>query len=135
VFVIGACGAISDNALTEAAAKYIPAVTWQANSSVTGDFTCSGHKQTATLGTTASDVVLAVFLSGISRKPEELRFNIFHPEQAQLTIEDLDYEPDYDLPGFRRSKTCVGLNVSDHEVDSAHLHWDHDAHHFGMWRL
>jgi hypothetical protein len=135
VLVLSSRGATSHNALTKAASKYIPGVTWQVNSTVTGDFTCSGHKQTAILGTTASDVVLAVFLSGINRKPEELRFNIFRPELAQLTTEDLDYELDYELPGFRRSKSCMGLNVDDREVDPAHLYWNHDSNRFGMWRL
>jgi len=110
-------------------------VAWQSRSSVTGDFTCAGHKQTAILGTGGSDVVVAVFLNGLNRKPEELRFNIFEPRFAHLKTESLDYKLDCELPGFQRSKTCVGLNVADDEVDSAHLYWDHISKRFGMWRL
>jgi hypothetical protein len=135
VLVLSARGATAPGVLTKAASKYITGVTWQADSAVTGDFTCNGRKQTAILGTTASDVVVAVFLNGINRKPEELRFRIFDPKSAELTTEDLDYETDYELQGFQRSKTRMGLNVDDHEVDPAHLYWNHDSHRFGMWRV
>jgi hypothetical protein len=125
----------SADLMIRAASKYFPSVAWQEKSSVTGDFTCSGHKQTAILGTAGKDVVVAVFLDGLNRKPQELRFDIFEAQFAQLATESLDYQLDYELPGFQRSKSCLGLNVADRETDSAHLYWDHNAKRFGMWRL
>ncbi len=135
VLLLNARGASSQSTITSAVSKYIPKVVWQSRSIVTGDFTCEGHKQTAILGIPGSDVVVAVFLSGLNRKPEELRFNIFQPKFARIQTETLDYELDSSLPGFHRSRSCQGLNVGDDEVDSAHLYWDHESHRFGMWRL
>ena len=133
--VLNARAATTGNLIIRAASHYIPNVVWQAKSSVTGDFTCEGHRQTAILGTAGTDVVVAVFLNGLSRKPEELRFDIFETKFSQLRTESLDYELDYDLPGFRRSKACLGLNVGDMDHDSAHLYWDHNIKKFGIWRL
>lgn len=133
--VLNALGATPEIMTVRAASKYIPNVAWQAKSSVTGDFTCDGHKQTAILGISGTDVVVAVFLNGLNRKPEELRFDIFETQFAQLKTESLDYELDYDLPGFQQSKSCLGLNVGDMGHDSAHLYWDHNSKKFGMWRL
>jgi hypothetical protein len=133
--VFSAHGATQSSAIAQAASRFLPGVAWHADSAANGDFTCDGHKQTAILGTSGSEVVVAVFLAGVNRKPEELRFRIFDPKSAELTTEDLDYQPDYELPGFQQSKTCMGLNVDDHEVDPAHLYWDHKSHRFGMWRV
>jgi hypothetical protein len=55
------------------------------------------------------------------------------PAFVELTIEDLDYEPDYELPGFQRSKTCKGPVLDDGEVDPAHLYWNHESHQFSGW--
>jgi hypothetical protein len=52
-------------------------------------------------------------------------------------VEDQDYDPKdeigADLPGFRRSRTCKGLNLSDGGIDSAHIYWDHEARRFEDW--
>jgi len=51
-----------------------------------------------------------------------------------MTLESLDSAPDGDtgpLPGFRRSRTCKGLNLTDDMIDSVHIYWNHDAKRFG----
>jgi hypothetical protein len=85
--------------------------------------------------------VIAVFLNGLKRLPEILRYSskARNAATAVLAVEDLDYDPPqalgYDLPGFQQSKTCKGLNLSDGETDSAHIYWNHKALRFGEWQL
>ena len=59
---------------------------------------------------------------------------------AVLALEELDFdvkqfekELGFLPPGMRRSKTCMGLNLSDGKVDSAHIYWNHAAKRFGDW--
>lgn len=126
-------------ALLKAAARYVPGVDWRPKSVVISDFTCSGHKQQAILGTNSTEIVIAVFINGTAHRPEVLRYSakIRNAAQATLTIEDLDYDPredtGYELPGFQRSKSCKGMNLSDEEIDSAHIYWNHVARKFNDW--
>jgi hypothetical protein len=131
--------AASQSAAATAAAKFFPAITWRPTSVITADFTCRGRKEEAILGATTSEIVVAVFVNGITQAPEVLRYSARarNPRTAKLTIESLDFDPrkeeGYDLPGFRRSRTCKGLNLADGEVDSAHIYWNHDAKRFDDW--
>src|SRR5207253_3274950 len=99
--------------LMRIASSYIPHVTWRANSLVTGDFTCHGKIQLAILGTTPTEIVVAVFLHGANEKPGELRFRDFQRMSTKLKTETLNYKPDRQLPGFHRSRVCKGLTVKD----------------------
>jgi hypothetical protein len=60
-----------------------------------------------------------------------------HPATAEIKAENLDYDPQEDpgyvLPGFRRSKTCKGLNLADMKIDSAHIYWNHEVRQFDNW--
>jgi hypothetical protein len=133
-------GAVAQSSPIErAAAKYVPGIKWQVKSVVTADLSCRGQKDQAILGTSESEIIIAVFLNGTSERPEILRYsaNARRAALAKLSIENQDYEPKTeigsDLPGFRRSKTCKGMNLSDGEVDSAHIYWNHEAHRFDDW--
>src|SRR6266404_4639026 len=112
-----------------AAARYVPGVSWHRESVVTADFTCQGRKQQAIAGTSPGYIEIAVFLNGTNKRPERLRYSAKarNPVTTTLTTEDLDYDPQSDLgyvlPGFRRSITCKGLNLSDGDTDSAHIYW------------
>jgi hypothetical protein len=125
--------------LMKAADKYISGITWRAKSVVIGDFTCSGHQQQAILGTNATEIVVAVFINGMQRRPEVLRYlaRVRDPILTRLKVENLDFDPKedlgYDLPGFQRSKICKGINLSDERTDSAHIYWNHEAHRFDDW--
>ena len=131
--------AVGQDALLRAAARYVPGVHWRVKSVVVADFTCSGHKQQAILGTNSTEIVVAVFVKGTDARPEVLRYSakVRNPAQAVLKAEDLDYDPKedpgYELPGFQRSKSCKGLNLSDEEIDSAHIYWNHVAREFDDW--
>jgi hypothetical protein len=124
---------VGQDPVIKAGARYVPGVTWQAKSVVIGDFTCRGRKQTAILGTSSSEIVVAVFLNGTNQHPEVIRDSARQAASVKLTIEDLDYETDYTLPGFQRSKTCNGLVLDDGEIDPAHLYWNHESLQFSGW--
>jgi hypothetical protein len=124
--------------LPAAAAKFVPGVRWRPKSALIADFSCRGHREQAILGMTAKDIVVAVFLNGLTEKPEVLRYSAEarDPKSLKLTIESLDYDPKEDigdLPGFQRSRSCQGLNLSDEKVDAAHIYWNHETGHFADW--
>jgi hypothetical protein len=130
---------VDQEALTKAATRYVPGVSWRARSVVTADFTCRGRLQTAILDASPSEIVVAVFLNGTNSRPEVPRSSakVRDPASATLQTESLDYDPKEDpgyvLPGFQRSKTCKGLNLSDGEIDSAHIYWNHESLRFDGW--
>ena len=124
--------------VSQASSKFVPGVTWRPNSVLTADFTCRGRKEQAILGITAQEIVIAVFLDGLTEAPEILRYSadVRDARDARLSLESLDYDPKDDvgdLPGFRRSRTCQGLNLSDDKIDSSHIYWNHDAKRFNDW--
>jgi hypothetical protein len=122
-----------------AAAKYVPGINWRPKSVVSGDFSCRGKMESAILGTSPSEIVVAVFLKGLSSRPQVLRYSarVRDAASAVLETENLDFDPEealgYALPGFHRSKTCKGLNLSDGKIDSAHIYWNHESLRFDDW--
>ena len=129
----------SQTTVAAAATKFVPNVKWQPKTVVIADFTCRGKKEQAILGSNSTDIVVAVFVKGTSQRPEILQYSakVRNAASAELTIEDQDYNPrdeiGVDLPGFRRSKTCKGLNLTDGRSDSAHIYWNHEAQRFDDW--
>jgi len=127
--------------LPMAAAKFVPGISWQPKSALIADFSCRGHREQAILGMTPNEIVIAVFLNGLTEKPEVLRYSaaVRDRRTVKLTIEHLDYDPKeavgVDLPGFQRSRVCQGLNLSDGKIDSAHIYWNHDTKQFDDWTL
>jgi hypothetical protein len=130
----------ADSAILLAASRYAPGFAFQKGSLVKGNFDCSGRKQQAVLGTNESDVTVLVFLNGARNRPEALEVSgrVKNPALTRLSKESLDYDPQAEvgsiLPGFVKSKTCTGLNLSDGETDSVHIYWDHESHHLSCWR-
>jgi hypothetical protein len=127
-----------------AAARFTPAVTWQASSLVTGDFSCRGRLEQAVLGIGGDQIVVAVFTDGLMQAPQLLQFPaaMRDPATSTLVVESLDIdlarlrgEIGIAPPGLRPSKTCKGLNLSDGKVDSAHIYWNHEAARFAAWSL
>jgi hypothetical protein len=122
-----------------AATRFVPGISWRTTSVLAGDFSCRGGREQAILGTSRSEIVVAVFVNGINQRPEVLRYSteMRDPATASLTAENLDYDPRTEigapLQGFRRSRTCKGLNLSDGKVDAAHIYWNHDARRFEDW--
>ena len=131
-------------AVVAAASKLVPGVTWKGESIVVGNFSCQGRVERAILGTTKSEIVVAVFLGGLSKPPKVLRYSAKtrDPSTSELEIEDGDFDPKefesevgYIPDGLRPSKTCKGLNLSDGKIDSAHIYWNHNAKQFNDWVL
>jgi hypothetical protein len=107
-----------------AASRFVPLVIWKPDSVVEGNFSCMGRRQRAILGTSKTEIVVAVFLNGLSNQPEILRYSgrVRNPESAKLSVESMDFDrKKYEkevgpLPAaLRPSKTCKGLNMSDQE--------------------
>lgn len=131
-------GAMQAPSLAAAASRFVPWVRWRPASGVTADFRCLGRKEQAILGVTDTEIVIAIFLKGTKNAPLLLRYSAAARDasQAKLTLESMDYSPDQEigpLPGFRRSRTCKGLNLADDKIDSAHIYWNHDARRFDDW--
>jgi len=124
-------------AIVTAANKHVPGGTWHSESVVISDFTCRGLKEQAILGITAQEIIVVVFINGLQNKPEIVRDKVHTPADAELTIENLDYDPNeqagVELEGFLRSKECKGLNIADNHVDSFHVYWNHKDSKFDWW--
>ena len=124
-------------AVVGAANKYVPGIIWHSESVISGDFTCRGRIEQAILGITAQEIMVVVFINGLQNKPEVLRDKVHTPADAELTIEDLDYDAKdqagVELEGFLRSKVCKGLNIADNHVDSFHVYWNHKDSQFNWW--
>ena len=124
-----------------AAARYVPGIRWRAKSVIAGNFSCRGRTESAILGTSESEIAVAVFLDGLNSRPQVLRYSakVRDAASAILKTESLDFDPEetlgYAVPGFRRSKTCEGLNLSDGRTDSAHIFWNHESRQFDEWQL
>ncbi len=143
LFGIGGVSQAADETFVLSAAKTADRkVRWQDKSLLRGDFTCRGASEFAILGTTPTEIAIAVFRPP-SRKPLALlRFSgtARNPGAATLTIEPLDFDikqleqdigfvPD----GLQSSKTCLGLNLTDQEIDSAHIYWHRKNRRFESW--
>ena len=139
----GAASAVNASPPAAAAAKrFHPSAIWQEHSVVHGDFSCRGRREVAVLGTSQTEIVVAVFLNGLSAKPELLQYpaSVRHAGSAVLTTETLDFSvQDFErevgpLPeGLRPSKTCLGLTMSDREIDAVHIYWNRKARRFVGW--
>ena len=58
--------------------------------------------------------------------------------KAQLRVENLIKPPEDDvgvLEGYKESKSCKGLNVSDGLCDAFHFYWNHEADSLSSWRM
>lgn len=140
--LVGLSSTASAESVESAAKRFEAGTAWQAGSVVEGDFDCDGKVEPALLGTSQSEILVAVFVRGLSSKPDVLRFSASarDPKTVALEIEDLDFKPEEleqevgFLPsGLRPSKTCVGLSLSDQKVDAAHIYWNWDAKRFESW--
>jgi len=127
--------------LEKAAARYVTKVAWRRDSALAGNFACAGRTEEAILGVSKTEIVVAVFVHGLNMRPEILRYsaNSRNPATVKLEVESLDYDPKevigYDPDGFKRSRSCKGLNLSDGETDSAHIYWNEKLHRFDDWTL
>jgi hypothetical protein len=114
-----------------AAHRFMPDVQWRSDSLVSADFTCQGHQEVALLGTTANEIVVAVFLDGVTNEPTVLRYSAKTRKAATAT---LAVEPPGDDPDAPKgSGDCHGLRLDDGEIDAAHIYWNAAARRFADW--
>lgn len=134
--------AAASPAVKAAASRFVSGIAWQEGSVLKGDFNCSGKQQHAILGTSDKEIVVAVFTQDLSKPPELLRFASAarKPAEARIRLEDSALTKDEIQalsntapPGYRPSKTCKGVRLSDDSSNAAHIYWDHDARRFDSW--
>ena len=127
-----------------AAFKFHPNIAWRKHSVVRGDFSCNGKTELAILGLKESEIIVAVFMNGITKPPILLRDSSKYRDSntVELSIEDGEFdEKDFqemlgDIPdGLKSSKTCKWLRLSDGKIDSAHIYWNRTTKSFGTWSL
>jgi hypothetical protein len=66
-----------------------------------------------------------------SVKVRVAKSSVLAKESLDLTSGELEGMPD----GLKPSKTCSGLNLSDGEVDPAHIYWNSKHGVFADWTL
>jgi hypothetical protein len=141
-FVQGASPKVG--AVAQAAARFRPELTWQPKSVIKGDFNCDGRSDVAILGTNAEHIGVAIFVSGLARKPEYIEYSAraFNVRLVTIHAEDMDFDAKelandigYELKGMRRSKTCKGISLNDDATDASHIYWNHLSRLFEDWRL
>jgi hypothetical protein len=133
-----------------AATQFVKEVKWRKESVITGNFSCKGKKEQAILGTSREAgtnkefIIVAIFINGLSKAPEILRYSgsARDPSTTVLTVEDMNFDSKEfiqeigNMPeGMRPSKICKGINMSDGAIDSAHIYWNHDKKQFSDWVL
>ena len=133
----------SDQTLT-ASNKFQPNINWQKGSAVTGNFSCREKAELAILGVSESEIVVAVFLNGLVKKPSLLRYSASFRDSStvKLAIEDGEFDVTEfkeilgEIPdGLRSSKSCKWLNLSDEKIDSVHIYWNHKTKRLSAWSL
>jgi len=143
-FLTSVAYAAQEGEVAAAAKVQYPAATWQERSVLSGDFSCHGKAELAILGTSPKFIVVAIFTNGLSSKPVFLEYSAKarKAKTAALTKESRDFKPGEaggdsgEVPeGYTPSKTCVGLNLSDGDTDSAHIYWDTTYKQFLDWTL
>ncbi len=122
-------------------------IKWDPSSVVKADVDCDGAPDTARLGYVGKNRVRLSVTFAATKTVQSLDFgwgdsmaqDSLCGTEAVLTVEDLDYdlaEIFGEAPeGFKKSKTCKGLNVSGGECDSMHIYWDHQTKQIEWWRL
>ena len=127
----------------EVAQRERPGLQWQADSELEGDFDCSGQPSTVLLGSSKTEVMLAVFPRRDGAAPVWLTFPAreIDPATAMLTAEDLDFDPvryvrEYGPTpsGLEPSLSCEGLDLTDAAPHSVHVYWDRKKHRYADWR-
>lgn len=124
------------------AAKRVDAhIVWQPKSVISGNFTCRGRKEFAILGASGKQIVIGVFAQNITKPIEIIRFSggVRDPTTVTISVESLQFETqdqdgDYSIPkDLTPSNTCVGLNMTDDKIDSAHIYWNQKIKRFESW--
>lgn len=129
--------------------KHFPTVKWDEKSIVRADINCDGKTDFAILGYETDVLYAMVILGDLSQTSnvDTLAIGLGNPssqshlcgKKAELNLESQEYDLTEELgenpEGFKKSKICKGLNVSDGLCDSFHLYWNHKTNSLGSWRL
>lgn len=135
--------------ITRIGKKHLPTVKWDEKSIMSADVNCDGKTDHGILGYEKSVLYLMLVLGDVSESStvDTLAIGLGEPSSqnhlcgktAQLNLESQEYDLAEDLgenpEGFKKSKICKGLNVSDGMCDSFHIYWNHKTNSLDSWRL
>ena len=116
-----------------------------AGNKIEGDIDCNGKNDIAEIFHKNKKVKVIVTLNG-SKKTKEMEFGLGDSisqsslcgNKASLHADSLNDLSDMfgeNLPGYKTSKTCIGLNLRGGECDSIHIFWNHKTNQLNWWRL
>jgi hypothetical protein len=125
-----------------AAEKFAGNVMWRPASVLEADFNCTGKVQYAILGTSAQEIVVAIFNQDLTQAPALLRFDSdarngtaskIRLDDYSLTAAEIAGVSGAEPVGYRQSIACHGVRLSDDSHEAAHIYWDHDNGRFDSW--
>jgi hypothetical protein len=128
---------------SDAAKQLFPDYEWQ-TPALTGDFRCDGKFGYALLGLTKTEALVIVFLEGLDHAPEKIAVTRDPLSDDPMTLSDYSLDiSDNEFKemigavpeGFRRSKHCKGLSLTDGDTDPYNFYWNKKIKSFSMWRL
>jgi hypothetical protein len=141
VVLLGSCRSIHEPDV-KLLSSTTPDARWDAES-LRADFDCDGQVDVAQLGHRAGEVIVGI-VPATGREPQLLTFAVgarqhqaICAEPARLALESLadglqdDVGP---IPGYPKSTSCKGLELSGGECDSVHVFWNTSSHRFEWWR-
>lgn len=129
-------------AVHAAAASFAGGIAWRAETVIAADFSCTGKVQQAILGVLPDEILVAIFTHGLDQAPELVRFEASEHNLLASKIRVDDYSMSAQeiagvsgaAPvGYRPSRTCHGVRLSDDSSEAAHIYWDHDHRRFESW--
>ena len=128
--------------------KHNPKVKWE---SIIGqdDVNCDGKKDYIVVGKVNNRLHVAVVLGPLSDKSKVSSINIglgseryqdsLGEKDPSIRIVSLDYDPKevtgFPAEGFKRSKTCKGIEIGGEETDEFNVYWNHKKNILDWWRL
>jgi hypothetical protein len=129
--------------------KHFPTVKGDEKSIVSADINCDGRTDFAILGYEKNVLYVMLVRGELSEtsKVDTLAIGLGNPssqnhlcgKKAKLNLESQEYDLTEELgenpEGFKKSKICKGLNVSDGMCDSFHIYWNHKTNSLDSWRL
>ncbi len=113
------------------------------------DINCDGKQDYIAIGKVNNRLYVAVAIGPLSDKSKVSSINIglgnegsqdsLGEKNPSMRIVPLDYDPKeatgFPVEGFKRSKTCKGVEIGGEETDEFNVYWNHKKSSLDWWRL
>jgi hypothetical protein len=128
--------------------KHNPKVKWERMLGQ-ADINCDGKQDYIAIGKAKNRLYVAVAIGPLSDKSKVSSINIglgnegyqdsLGETNPSVRIVSLDYDPKettgLTVEGFKRSKTCKGVEIGGEETDEFNVYWNHKKDSLDWWRL